>query len=584
MKLRTRILGLATALLAFLGVALGFSLALQEQSVREIRALATYHVPITAAVAETDVLAYEYQLVMERLLRETAPAADVVAAAAARERAVIAALNRELAALRSLLGRAMDDPRNPIGDRLAFAGLEASVRRVQREAEAFEAVGRAILAAAAAGDWTGARGRAAEFARFEQVFGEDLGEVRAHVIERTAASTAATALHQERLRHGSFLLFLVAAGFGLGVAGWVANRAVTALQRLLERVRRVEEGDLDTTLVVRGTDEVARLTDAFNRMIEELRAKRRIQDTFGRYVDPRIVRSLVQPDGSEPPPERRVVTAFFSDIAGFTRLSERMTAGVVTRLLNHYLTEVTREIRAQDGVVDKYVGDGVVAFFAPPFSRGDAHAADACRSALAQQQAVRRMQADLPELTGLRRDVPPLVVRMGLATGEVVMGSIGSPVSRAFTVIGDAVNLASRLEDLCRVYRVEVLIAEPTYRLAATAVEARELDVVRVPGRDEPVRVYELLGERDRVDPGVRAVRDAYEEGLAAYRGREWERAQAAFARALEIAPTDGPARVLFARVQRFAADPPAADWDGVFTIAGKGVAVPLAAVAGAAG
>jgi adenylate cyclase len=197
----------------------------------------------------------------------------------------------------------------------------------------------------------------------------------------------------------------------------------------------------------------------------------------------------------------RVVTVFFSDIMGFTAISEQLTAAAMVNLLNHYFDAVTRCIRADNGIVDKYIGDAVMAFWSPPFSPGDSHAAAACLAALTQQEAIRILQADLPNIIGLRRNAPNLLVRMGIGTGEVVVGTIGSPVSKSFTVIGDTVNLASRLEGINKVYGTRVIIAEDTLRLAQVEVEARELDLITVAGKTEPVRIYELLSPFGKLDP-----------------------------------------------------------------------------------
>ena len=184
---------------------------------------------------------------------------------------------------------------------------------------------------------------------------------------------------------------------------------------------------------------------------------------------------------------------FFSDIAGFTSISEELTAMATVNLLNHYFAAVTESIRTNNGIVDKFIGDAVMAFWCSPFSPGDSHAAAACRSALAQQVAIGRLNPDLPNILGLRRTAPTLAVRMGIATGEVVLGTIGSTVSKSFTVIGDTVNLASRLEGVNKVFGTRIIVAESTLKLARSEVEARELDLITVVGKTEPVRIYELI-------------------------------------------------------------------------------------------
>jgi adenylate cyclase len=165
----------------------------------------------------------------------------------------------------------------------------------------------------------------------------------------------------------------------------------------------------------------------------------------------------------------------------------------LVKLLNTYFSEMTAAIHARNGIIDKFVGDGLMAFWTAPFSRGESHATDACLAALAQQRAIRELREHLSDVLGLRRDLPEFSVRMGLATGDLVVGTIGSTEARSFTVIGDTVNLASRLEGANKAYETSILVDETTFQLAQNDVESREIDFLAVLGRLEPVRVYEII-------------------------------------------------------------------------------------------
>jgi len=211
-----------------------------------------------------------------------------------------------------------------------------------------------------------------------------------------------------------------------------------------------------------------------------------------------------------------------------------------------------------------------MAFWIPPFSAGDAHASDACLAALEQQEAMGGLRAQLPEITGMRRNPPKLTIRMGIATGEAIVGTIGASSARSYTVIGDIVNLASRLEDINKVYGSSVILSEETYRLTQNIIEARELDLVTVPGKTEPVRIYEAMGRAGELGQSELKLRSLFSEGLAAYRQQDWDEAQAHFESCLQISTEDGPSRLFVDRIAHLRSTPPSSNWDGVWHVSKK--------------
>jgi adenylate cyclase len=316
---------------------------------------------------------------------------------------------------------------------------------------------------------------------------------------------------------------------------------------------------------VTSRDELGRLTEAFNRMAAQLKERERIKDTFGRYFDPQIVSRLIGAEGESPTLSRRPATVFCSGIEGFRDMGESLTASVMVNVLNTYFSEVTREVCDRQGIVDKFIGDAVIAYWTTPFSADDRHAADACLAALAQREAIAAFRGELPQITGLLGDAPDFVVRMGLATGDAVVGTIGSHVARSYTVVGDVVNIASRLQGVSRLYGTDILIDEATYRLAQAAIEARELDLLTIAGRSEPLRVYELVGRSGERPPELADLHEIFAAGLAAYRAGDWDTAERRFAECLTRKNDDGPSRVFQHRVKILRASPPPPDWDGVW-------------------
>jgi adenylate cyclase len=324
-------------------------------------------------------------------------------------------------------------------------------------------------------------------------------------------------------------------------------------------------------LPVNSRDEIGQLTHSFNQMVGQLKEKERVKDTFGKYLDPRIVSRLIEAQGENANvSERRPATVFFSDIKGFSGMSESLTASAMVNLLNSYFSAVTREIRDKNGVIDKFIGDAVMAFWTGPFSVGDQYATDACLAALAQNKAIAAFRNELPQITGLRRDAPDFGVRMGLATGEVVIGTIGSDITKSYTVIGDVVNTASRLEGVNKVYGTRIIIDEATFRYARHAIEARELDLLTVAGKTEPLKIYELICARGELTAEAAELREMFAEGLAAYRVRDWQTASRRFSDCLARKPDDGPARVFQQRIEHLRSSTTPESWDGVWRLTKK--------------
>jgi adenylate cyclase len=232
--------------------------------------------------------------------------------------------------------------------------------------------------------------------------------------------------------------------------------------------------------------------------------------------------------------------------------------------LNRHFGLMADAIHGHQGVVDKFIGDAVMAFWGPPFTQTTDHATLACRAALAQLKALESFRTELPELTGLRKNLPNIDLRIGLASGGVVVGNIGAENARSYTVIGDTVNLASRLEGVNRLYGTRILLNDETRRLAGSAIETREIDWIAVKGKSEPAIVYELLGLAGETPAQLLELRDRYENGLAAYRRLDWDTAETELKGALDMNPADGPSRLLLTRVREMEAQPPDAGWDGV--------------------
>lgn len=384
------------------------------------------------------------------------------------------------------------------------------------------------------------------------------------------ASTEAE-IHSEVLTQYILGVTLLGMILGLIYAAGLTKSLTRPLHELLRGTKEVEAGHLDTVMQVTSRDEIGELSGSFNRMVEGLRVKERIKDIFGKYVDPRVVEGLIGDGGSiATDGEKRPITVFFSDIAGFTPIGERLTAKGLVKLINGYLTLASQPIIERSGIIDKYIGDAVMAFWGPPFVPDGSQARLGCLAALDSFAMLERFREQLPELMGLRSGLPEIHIRIGLASGDAVVGDIGSDVSKSYTVMGDTVNLGSRLEGVNKVYGTRILTCERTREQCGDAAEFREIDTIAVVGKHEGVRIYELLCRAGELAPEMVEGRRAYERGLAAYRERAWDAARLSFEQCLEACPGDPPAVVFLKRLEQLRLSPPADAWDGVWRMASK--------------
>jgi adenylate cyclase len=344
------------------------------------------------------------------------------------------------------------------------------------------------------------------------------------------------------------LVFLViAAGI---LSAWLARRVIAKpLITVVDELKHVERFELDQ--VRRHPSRVIELTNLSNAIADMAGGLA----AFRKYIPADLVRMLLK-EGIEPRPggSMRTLTVLFADIAGFTGLSERLGDQIIP-LLSSYLDTFSREVSANGGTIDKFIGDAVMAFWGAPVANAD-HAADACRAALACQRALLA--------SGLNDDGGrPLRVRIGINSGDMLVGNIGSEFRLNYTVIGDAVNVASRLEGANKAYGTDIIIGEETRRLAGGRVHVRELDRLVVYGRASGLAIYELLGmaENGAERPAWAAL---YESGLAAYRARNFADAMALFQKVLAVRETDRPARMMLERCRELLASPPGEDWEAM--------------------
>jgi adenylate cyclase len=289
----------------------------------------------------------------------------------------------------------------------------------------------------------------------------------------------------------------------------------------------------------------------------ESRTKRQFTDLFGQYVPPELVDEMAKnPEGYSMEGRKAELTVLFSDVRGFTTISEGLEPDELATLMNLYLGAMTEVIRGHRGTLDKYIGDAIMAFWGAPVADSD-HARHAIIAALDMQVALLELNKEL-----LVKGWPELKIGVGVNTGPMTVGDMGSPVRKAYTVMGDAVNLGSRLESITKQYGVGIIAGEGTYELVKKDFVFRELDRVKVKGKDEPVGIYEPVGPVGKVGEEEMEELKLWNQALGAYRAQDWDQADVLLLNLTRIHQ-----RYLYQlygeRIVHYRTDPPGEGWDG---------------------
>ena len=298
----------------------------------------------------------------------------------------------------------------------------------------------------------------------------------------------------------------------------------------------------------------------------ERKQKGFIKGAFSQYLSPTVIDQIVEnPEMLQLGGERREMTPFFSDIQGFSTISEGLTPEELVQLLNEYLTAMCDIISSHQGTIDKFEGDAIIAFWGAPLDLPN-HATVACHATIEMQRRGEELRKMLRE-----QSRPLLFTRMGLNSGPVVVGNMGSAERMDYTMMGDVVNLAARLEGANKFYKTFSMISGSTYELAKDDIDSRQLDIIRVVGKNEPVPVHELLARKNETSGEMSGVVEQYMKGLKLYQDRNFKDAIAEFEKVLSIDSEDGPSQTYIKRCGMFLESPPEKDWDGVFTFTEKG-------------
>ncbi len=385
-----------------------------------------------------------------------------------------------------------------------------------------------------------------------RLYGQEGGVLQVFaVIQRSYQENSENVVQFRSLLIQFYLLVLVVS---LLAVLFLARSIATPLSRLVGVVKKIEEGDYDKSVAVESRDEIGVLADSVNSMARGLAEKEKVRDLLGKVVSHQIAEQLLN-NPIELGGEERVATILFSDIRGFTTFCEGLPPKEVLTALNIVLSTISDIVESHQGVVDKYNGDAVMALFGVPI-KGEHDTANAMAALMEITQALEEMDSGLSAC-------------VGITTGVVVAGNLGSSNRMNYSVIGDTVNLSARLEGLTRLYNVSNIVSEAS-RDEAPNFAYRELDIVCVAGKSQAVRIFELLGVEGELSDSIKAEVAAYAQALNAYRSQNWEAAEQQFSQLRIKCDNSQLYQVFLDRIEKFKENPPAPDWQGEYVFASK--------------
>jgi adenylate cyclase len=571
-SIRRRIVAIAVGLTVLMVATSVLSMVMVGRVGHLLDELTARYIPANAHLTRANILSLERALALRRMViakMQEPPDETGYKFQKQLYDAKDAEVDSEAQAARKLINAIIDDTSTP-SDNAALARIDSRIDSLMSESrQHLEQESEDLLSELDAREFSAVRRSLARVDSLRDQLSEKIDAVRTEMLKVSYRAIATIRSEQTQAVLISVIVTLLAAIVGLIFANLVSGGIIRSVRQLLEGTRAVEAGQLDQSIEVTTGDEIGQLAAAFNRMVVQLRDNQRVRETFGKYIDPRVVEGLIdRPTLTAAEGQRRVMTVLFCDLKGFTSLSEGMTPQGLVKVMNRYLSIMSEPIRTNRGIIDKYIGDGIMAYWGPPFVDEADHARFACLAAMEMIERIATLRQEIPELLGVRgTPMEKCDLRIGVATGEALVGSIGSDVMMSYTVMGDVVNLASRLEGVNKTYGTRNLVSERTIAAAGAALEVREIDRVVVAGHTHSEIISEILGRKGELTPQQLLSRDKYLEGLAAYREQRWDEALGALNESLGAIPDDGPSMALLKRVESLKANPPSRDWDGAWHI-----------------
>ncbi len=445
-SIKQKIIGIAAGLIVLAVITSILSMVLAGKVGHLLDELTNKYIPAYGHLARVNVRSLERSLALRRMMgarmMQTTPDPAAYAEQLKRFQDLDAAVEQEAAAARKLINAIIDDTSTP-SDNAALGRLDDRIETTMSDLRRrLNDESNRVLEQVDAHNFPEAARMMTNVDALRDEFNDRIDSIRADMLHQVEASAATVIGEQHQAIVISAVVTAIASVLGFVFAMLVGSGITKPVMRLLEGTREVEAGRLDGAINITTGDEIGELSAAFNRMIERLRQNQRIRETFGRYIDPRVAEGLLdQPALAAADGQRRIMTVMFCDMKGFTSLSEGVTPQGLVKIMNLYLSTMSEPIHAHHGIIDKYIGDAIMAYWGPPFIEEAEQAHVACLAAVDMMGRVAGLRRELPELLGVRAIPSDCDIRIGVATGEALVGSIGSEFMMSYTVMGDTVNL-----------------------------------------------------------------------------------------------------------------------------------------------
>ncbi|MGK7873465.1 MAG: adenylate/guanylate cyclase domain-containing protein [Xenococcaceae cyanobacterium] len=568
-----KIFGIALSLLGVLGLVAYISHQQLRRVREEVQDLAEYIIPITNFVYEVNTHALEGEVHFERILKlyEIEPLNTELIE---REKQLFEKrselVNEEIAQAIALAQKGLSNASTQ-ANRQELSKIEPILERIEREHQDFHEHGVDIFKRLENSEPNDAIHKLEiQLEEEEDHLNQEMETILTELGEYTVRAAKLSQRHQQNVLRNGFLISSGAIVLGLFYASLVTLEIVRPLRYLTRRIRGIQTGESEDPLEVKSGDEIGLLTVTFNEMLAEIDQKEELKKIFGKYIDPRIVAGLE--DGGKSLPtkgEKQIVTVLMSDIEGFDPIAQTLVPEQLVKVINQYLGLLSTSVLDKKGFIE-FVDTVIKGFWAQPFVSETEHAQLACEAALDQVAKLDQLRQTLSQTIGPNADISKIELRIGLATGPLILGNLGPKWSMVYTVMGDTVNTAARLKGAAKQYDVRIIMLQETQELVEQMMETRELGLIQVVGKDEKLRVYELLGRKDELSPNLAELNTTFAKGLELYRQQNWDQAQKYFEACLQLQPNDSPSHRYLQWIQELRDQTLPTDWDGVWKLTKK--------------